>query len=112
MPRDGSAEERDVEGQADLLSPGLPIHPAVERQELIEGGLLEVARVQDGKVREGRRSPGGDEDSGAVRFRRRDAGSAVRPPEPDRVAVDLSVGESLGVGLTRVLQVALQLDLV
>src|SRR5687767_13516060 len=111
MAGSGSTEEGEVERQADLRASRLAIDPAVERQELIEGGLLEVDGVQDGEVRKGRSSPGGHDDPGPVRLRRRDAGSAVGPPEPDRVAVDLGVRETLGIGLARVFQTALELDL-
>src|SRR5687767_14173472 len=111
MPGNGPSEEGEVEGQADLLATRLPIDAAVERQQLVERGLLEVPRVHDRKVRERRFPAGGHEDSGAERLRRGDPSPAIGPAEPHRVAVDLRVREPLGIALAQILQPALELDL-
>src|SRR5438132_2108017 len=104
------AEESEIERHLDRVSSGLPIHPSVERQKLIERRLLEVGRSQDREVVEHRRSPGGNEDPHPEGLGRGDDRSAVGAAKPHRVAVDLGIGETLRIGRSRVLQMAGQRD--
>ena len=78
------------------VAAGLPVDPAVEREELIEGGLLDRGEGKNREVAQGRVAARRDPDARAEGLDRGHARPAVGPAEPDRVAARSACRRSPG----------------
>src|ERR1700693_608983 len=106
LASDRVAEERDVERNVDLGLARLPVEPAVEGEQLVEGRELDLGSGQDREIAQGRGAAGGDDGARRQVLVRWDPGPAVGAPEVDRVAFERDARKTLGVRLRGVLQVS------